>query len=178
MRWIPPPSSCACRCSPGPRSNAAKPPGRFPPCGTCGAVLPAADLQQLSRFGQLQLPSFHSAQHFAAPQFLGIHPCPSQSRLLLWSPRLGDIIIALQQNADRRGACPKAGSGSLTEDWRLSRRGWGSAWDFLQWYMLAPEKLWKLTFSSAKLFPVLFEEDDVRNQQTEIFPERLTGATA
>ena len=41
MRWIPPPSSCACRCSPGPRSNAAKPPGRFTPCGTCGAVLPA-----------------------------------------------------------------------------------------------------------------------------------------
>ena len=64
------------------------------------------------------------------------------------------------------------------EDWRVSRRRWGSAWDFLQWYMLAPEKPWKLTFSSTKLFPVLFEEDDVRNQQTEIFPERLTGATA
>ena len=52
-----------------------------------------ADLQQLGGFGQLQFPSFHSAQHFAAPQLLGTHPCPSHSRLLLRSLRVGDISI-------------------------------------------------------------------------------------
>ena len=55
--------------------------------------LAVADLQQLGGFGQVQFASFHSAQHFAAPQFLCTHPCPSQSRLLLRSPRLGDISI-------------------------------------------------------------------------------------
>ena len=59
--------------------------------------LAIADLQQLRRFGQLQLPSFHSAQHFAAPQFLGIHPCPSQSRLLLMEPPIrGHFYWALK----------------------------------------------------------------------------------
>ncbi len=52
-----------------------------------------ADLQQLGGFGQLQFSSFHSAQHFAAPQLLGTHPCPSHSRLLLRSLRVGDISI-------------------------------------------------------------------------------------
>ena len=52
-----------------------------------------ADLQQLGGCGQLQFPSFHSTQHFAAPQLLGTHPCPSHSRLLLRSLRVGDISI-------------------------------------------------------------------------------------
>ena len=55
--------------------------------------LAVTDLQQVGGLSQLQLASFHAAQHFAAPQFLCIHPCPSQSRLLLWSLRLGDISI-------------------------------------------------------------------------------------
>ena len=55
--------------------------------------LGVTELQQLGRLAQFQFPSFHSAQHFAAPQFLCTHRCPSPSRLLLRSLRLGDISM-------------------------------------------------------------------------------------
>src|SRR6266498_5635187 len=40
MRWIPPPSTCACRCFPGRSFASAKPPSRCTPCWICTATFP------------------------------------------------------------------------------------------------------------------------------------------
>ncbi len=67
-------------------------------------------IQHPRRLAQLQLASLHPAQHLASSQFLVVHPCPLQSRLLLRSLRLGDISIALSWGHYHRpstGGSPK-----------------------------------------------------------------------
>ena len=70
---------------------------------SCGVASPdpldlaITDLEHLRRLAQLQLASLHPAQYLAPSQFLVVHRCPFQSRLLLRSLRLGDISIALSR---------------------------------------------------------------------------------
>src|SRR5438477_583133 len=46
-RWTPPPSTCACRCFPGPNSANTKAPSRCTRCSTCTAISPCDNQKAL-----------------------------------------------------------------------------------------------------------------------------------
>src|SRR5207247_736006 len=49
MRWIPPPSICACRCFRGRSSESTKPPSKCTRCSTCTATSPRSSASRMAR---------------------------------------------------------------------------------------------------------------------------------